>query len=211
MPPHATLCPPQKTLQDIFPAGNHQGVATSALSGRALTDPLAIDWSAALADHESWLRRVLYARLRRADEVDEVMQEVALAAVRQSSPLANAAKLAPWLYRLAVRQALMFRRRQGRRRRLEARYGATVPREGPGDPLDWLLAAERRQMVRRALQELPARDMEVLLLKHAENWSYRQIADNLGVSVSAVEARLFRARRRLRQRLTTMQPREVPT
>ncbi len=35
------------------------------------------------------------------------MQEVALAAVRQAAPLADAEKVAPWLYRLAVRQALL--------------------------------------------------------------------------------------------------------
>jgi len=40
-----------------------------------------------------------------------------------------------------------------------------------------------------------------LLLKYTENWSYQQIAAHLGISHSAVEARLHRARRKLRAEL----------
>ena len=48
---------------------------------------------------------------------------------------------------------------------------------------------------------LDDRDAELLLLKYTEDWSYRQIAANLGVSESAVEARLHRARQKLRSAL----------
>ena len=44
----------------------------------------AIDWQAALTQHERWLRTVVLARLREPQAVDEVMQEVALAAVKQA-------------------------------------------------------------------------------------------------------------------------------
>jgi RNA polymerase sigma factor (sigma-70 family) len=166
---------------------------------------LAIDWQAALETHHRWLRTVVYARLREPEAVEEVMQEVALAAVRQASPLADPAKVAPWLYRLAVRQALLFRRKCGRRRRLTTQYAERLPaaqRDGsPPNPLDWLLLAERRQVVRDALRRLAARDAEILLLKYSEGWSYHQIAAHLGVSHSAVETRLHRARNRLRDEL----------
>jgi RNA polymerase sigma-70 factor (ECF subfamily) len=73
------------------------------------------------------------------------------------------------------------------------------------EPLAWLLAQERQQMLRRALTELAARDAEILLLKYTENWNYHQIATHMGVSHSAVETRLHRARQRLRERLATYQ------
>ena len=69
------------------------------------------------------------------------------------------------------------------------------------NPLDWLLLAERRQVVRDALERLATRDAEILLLKYSEGWSYHQIAAHLGVSHSAVETRLHRARNRLRHEL----------
>ncbi len=167
-----------------------------------------VDWGSALAEHDRWLRTVVAARLREPQAVADVMQEVALAAVRQSAPLADAAKVAPWLYRLAVRQVLLYRRRIGRRRKLARRYSERIPEtnfdERDSDPLAWLLADERRRLIRQALATLRDRDAEILLLKYTEHWSYRDIARHLGVSHSAVEARLHRARQRLRSRLAAL-------
>ena len=178
-----------------------------------MQSPLELDWSAILAQHDRWLRTVVYLRLRDRDAVDDVMQEVALAAVRQSAPIADAAKVAPWLYRLAVRQVLLYRRKMGRRRKMLDRYVNRLPSGedayGETDPLHWLLARERRGMIRQALENLAERDAEILLLKYTENWSYYQIANHLGVSHSAVEARLHRARQKLRDALGVAQVIEV--
>ena len=163
-----------------------------------------IDWSAALAEHGQWLRTVIRARLGESQGVDEVMQEVSLAAVSQRAPISDPTRLGSWLYRLAVRQALLYRRSLGRRRKLVDRYCRSVPAVGQGsalDPLAWLVADERDQLVRQAVDELPPKDRELLLLKYTEDWSCRQIAERLGLSESAVEARLHRARARLRSRL----------
>jgi len=174
----------------------------SAAEGRA--EPLRfreVDWRRALAEHDRWLRTVVLARLGEVQAVDEVMQEVALAAVAQRAPLDDPGKVAPWLYRLAVLQSLLYRRKKGRGRKLVDRYAERVrPNDADerSDPLAWLLADERRRLVREGLAELPARDAEILLLKYSENWSYREIAARLGIGESAVEARLHRARAKLR-------------
>jgi RNA polymerase sigma-70 factor (ECF subfamily) len=113
---------------------------------------------------------------------------------------------------LAVQQSLLYRQKLGRARKLNDRYAADVrPGKGqpPGDPLDWLLTAERRQMVRAALQTLPETDAEILLLKYTEGWSYHQIAAHLDLSHSAVEAKLHRARQKLRGALASMKVTEA--
>jgi RNA polymerase sigma-70 factor (ECF subfamily) len=170
--------------------------------------PPSIDWSALLARHDRWLRTAVFARLRELDGVDEVMQAVAVAAVEQRAPLVDLNKAAPWLYRLAVWQTLLYRRRAGRQRKLAGTYGQQLQthdaaRSAP-DPLAWLLAEERQALVRRALERLHRRDAEILLLKYTEDWSYRDLAAHLGIGESAVEARLHRARARLRNELTAM-------
>ena len=63
--------------------------------------PRTIDWGACLAAHEHWLRKVIYARTGEQQAVDEVFQQVALAAVEQRSPLAEADKAPAWLHRLS--------------------------------------------------------------------------------------------------------------
>jgi RNA polymerase sigma-70 factor (ECF subfamily) len=166
-----------------------------------------------LAEHDRWLRAVVLARIGERQAVDEVMQELALAVVAGRASILDPDKLAPWLYRLAVRQSMLYRRRQGRQRKLATRYAEQLrPREEDaraGDPLDWLLTEERRQIVRFALARLARGDAEVLLLKYTEDWSYRELARRLGVSESAVEARLHRARRRLRAELAQLNVIEV--
>jgi RNA polymerase sigma factor (sigma-70 family) len=189
---------------------------TDSIARRGIASgPPALDWQALLAEHDRWLRTIVYARVGEAQAVDEVMQEVALAAVRQKAPLADPTKVAPWLYRLAVRQSLLYRRKQGRRRKLVDGYARQAPTSGAdvqqSDPLAWLLADERRKLVRLALARLPKRDAEILLLKYGEDWSYLEIAERMGVSSSAIQARLHRARNRLREELTALEVVETQT
>ena len=166
-----------------------------------------IDWGAALTQHDRWLRCVVLARLGERQGVDEVMQEVGLAAVRQKAPINDPTKVAPWLYRIAVTQSLLYRRGMGRKRKLVERYADRVrPTEADGgDALEWLLNDERRKMVRTALKKLPPRDAEILLLKYVEDSSYQEIATRLDISHSAVETRLHRARAKLRAALVELQ------
>jgi RNA polymerase sigma factor (sigma-70 family) len=55
-----------------------------------------------------------------------------------------------------------------------------------------LLSQERQAAVRRALDQLPERDRRLLILRH-EGFSYREIAEALGVAGSSVGTLLARA------------------
>lgn len=181
-------------------------IGTSA-GNRKGNDRSEIDWPAVLDQNGRWLRLVVHSRLKEAEATDEVMQNLALAVVRQRAPLRDPARLSAWLYRLAVRQVLLYRRSLGRSRRTLDRFvrqlhPKTHENGHDPDPLGWLIRRERGQMVRDIVERLPPRDSEILLLKYVENWTSRELADRLGVTTSAVEARLHRARRRLRDELT---------
>jgi RNA polymerase sigma-70 factor (ECF subfamily) len=166
-----------------------------------------LDWGAVLGAHEAWLRKVILARTGEAQAVDEVFQRVALAAVEQAAPLVDPAKAAPWLHRLAVVQSARFRRKMGRERRALRTAMQHGPHLGNGyvdDALAWLVALERDERTRQALARLAGGQAEILMLKYGERWSYRQIAERLGISEKAVDARLTRARDRLRQELIAL-------
>jgi RNA polymerase sigma-70 factor (ECF subfamily) len=169
-----------------------------------------IDWPAELDRHGRWLRTVALARVGEAAAADDVLQEVAMTALEKGNQLRDPGRVAGWLYRLVVVAALQYRRRQGRRKKLLDRYATRQPSvDGVAhepDPLGWLLADERKTMVRQSLGKLPPRDAEIMLLKYSEDWSYQQLAEHLGLSVSAVEARLHRARQKMRQVLSKMDP-----
>jgi RNA polymerase sigma-70 factor (ECF subfamily) len=195
----------RETMQDQLACGNYLSSMAEMMlvHDTKQSAGLRIDWAAKLAEHDRWLRTIVLARLGERQAVDEVMQKVALAAVAQRAPLSDLARVGAWLYRLAVRQALLYRRRHGRQRKLIRAFavtqaGSRIPSHSP-EPLNLLLRDERRTLVREAMERLPRRDREILLLKYTEDWSYRELALHLGASESAVEARLHRARQRLRQ------------
>jgi RNA polymerase sigma-70 factor (ECF subfamily) len=153
---------------------------------------------------------VILARSGDVSAVEEIYQEISLAAVKQEAVVPEA-KVAPWLYRLAVRQSLLHRRRLGRQRRLRNGFARERPAEADetADPLAWLISDERRQLIRRAIGRLNSKDAELLLLKYTEDWSYHELAAHLGISHSAVETRLHRARQRLRAELIAAEVLEV--
>jgi len=161
-----------------------------------------IDWASVLAEHQRWLRTVIRCRVEDEHAVDDVMQEVALATLKQNSRPTDPHRVAPWLYRVAVRQAISHRRRRQRHRRAidaaarEGQYEETID-----DPREWVLNEEVRETVSMALAQLGSQDRQILLLKYTEKWGYRQLAEHLGVGLNAVEYRLLRAKKRLRMQL----------
>lgn len=162
----------------------------------------AIDWGSKLAEHETWVRQVIAARTGESRAVDEVWQQVALAAVEQRWPLTDPSKVAPWLHRLAVIAAARYCRQAGRRRQAEKLASLHSANGSPAaDPLALLMRRERLTLTREAMARLAPRDAEMLQLKYGERWSYRQLAEHLGITEKAVDCRLLRARARLRAEL----------
>ena len=72
-----------------------------------------------------------------------------------------------------------------------------------------LSQGRRRQLLEEALNRLPAKFREVLVLFEIERWSYKAIAAALNVRLGTVMSRLNRARRRLQQELTQVRDREI--
>lgn len=173
-----------------------------------------IDWDAEYRRHARWLRTVVASRLQEPAAVEDVMQQIALAVVREDRRPVDANRIGGWLYRVAIKQCMQYRRTAGRRRRLL--HTLTLTRTVAGDdvrpdPLDWLLHEERVESVRTALGRLSDLDRQLLVLKYTEDWSCRQLAEHLGVNVKAVEYRLQLARERLRRAVVQQQVVDVPS
>ncbi|HZR05815.1 MAG TPA: sigma-70 family RNA polymerase sigma factor [Candidatus Udaeobacter sp.] len=71
------------------------------------------------------------------------------------------------------------------------------------NPAMILERAEDADLLRNAIDRLPAEFREILTLRHQEDLSYKEIGDILKIPTGTVMSRLARARARLREYLTT--------
>jgi len=73
-------------------------------------------------------------------------------------------------------------------------------RQAP-NPETALLPAERSELVKKSLAQLPAEYREILILREMEQLSYREIADIAGIPLGTVMSRISRARQQLQRTL----------
>jgi RNA polymerase sigma-70 factor (ECF subfamily) len=166
----------------------------------------AINWASVLTEHRSWLETVIRARLSDRHASDDVLQEVAVAVLRQTNRPTERSSIAPWLYRIAIRKIVNYRRHHGRQKTLLHNFASQSPPTETPDVdcrvgLAWLVHAEQSELLSRAIQRLPDSDREILMLKYNHQWTYSEIANRLGVSIKTIEYRLLKAKQTLRREL----------
>lgn len=136
-------------------------------------------------------------------EAEEIVQE-AFTRLWLKAPdwRPGGAQVSTWLHRVIVNLCLD-RKRRPRSEALES--AAEI--EDPALRSDaLLLAGERRQLVRRAVDALPERQRAALMLCHFEEMSNIEAAAILEIGIGALESLLVRARRALRERLHEFSP-----
>ncbi|MDP6718786.1 MAG: RNA polymerase sigma factor [Pirellulaceae bacterium] len=168
-----------------------------------------IDWSAELEKNRGWMYDVARARVEDSHAVDDVMQDVSLAVIRQNGHPVDRRKVRSWLYQIVVRRTADHMRRKYGHRKLVEGY-ASEQGDGHDDPAakpgaDWVMAKEQTASLKIALSRLPDDEREMMTLKYTDNWSYRRLAERFGVSERVIEYRLVRAKQQLRTELRFLQ------
>lgn len=160
-----------------------------------------MDTTCVLLEHRQWLWSVVYARVGDQSATEDVLQEVSLAALLNDKRGYQIREIKAWLYQVAIRQALLFRRSQARQRGKIRKFADSGLVDTTSVTVDGIVASEETELVRSALAELSARDRQVLLLKYQDNLSCKEIAAVCRVTESTIQSRLLRARRRMRSSL----------
>lgn len=131
----------------------------------------------------------------RADDAEDVVQATFIKAHRSLRSCRNPDRVGAWLFRIGTNACKDF---------LKSRRRSTVPLdEVPGiqaedsDPERAVLLGSVGDEIERALRSLPDEQREAFLMKHVEGWSYTDMAECLGVSISALKMRVHRAREEL--------------
>ncbi len=145
----------------------------------------------------------------REDALD-LSQEAFLKVYRARASYRESDPFLPWFHRILRNTCISFLRKHKRVRShsLDAAWNGADE-----DPIAWQIAEDLPPIesalateelglaVRHALAQLSIIDREILVLRHFEDLSYKEIAHLLELKEGTVMSRLFHARRRLRDQL----------
>jgi RNA polymerase sigma-70 factor (ECF subfamily) len=145
------------------------------------------------------IRRYCLRRLHSPEEADDATQVVYLTAYRCLAEGIEPRAEGAWLFKIAENVVLQRRRALARRARVE--YAVDVDRIANAVVAPPTETTPELDGVREALATMPESQRQAIILREWYGLSYREVANELGVSSTAVEALIFRARRGLVRRL----------
>jgi RNA polymerase sigma factor (sigma-70 family) len=138
---------------------------------------------------------VAYKILRDQRLAEEATQQAFLNAWRAAHTFDTRRDLAPWLAAIGRRAAIDVYRRE------TVRAADPLDTVSPGNSAlsvePATAALHDAWEIRRAVQELPEDEREVIRMQHFEELTHREIADRLGIALGTVKSRSFRAHKRL--------------
>jgi len=169
-----------------------------ASGGRALLERAKAGDLEAFAEFvrmfERRVRTVLYRLLDDARDVDEAVQDTFVQAWLNLERFRGDAAPYTWLYRIAVNEALMRRRRK------------TLPTSELQETIvagggDAFAAADARTFLIDRLRALPVEYRAAIVLRDLEGLSNEEVAQTLDISLAAAKSRIHRGRMQLRDEL----------
>jgi RNA polymerase sigma-70 factor (ECF subfamily) len=143
---------------------------------------------------ERRIRIVLYRLLDDSRDVDEAVQDTFVQAWRHLEDFRGDAAPSTWLYRIAVNEALM------RRRRKTLPTSELQETTVAGDE-DAYTAADARAFLIERLRALPIEYRAAVVLRDLEGLSNEEVARVLEISLAAAKSRIHRGRMQLREEL----------
>jgi len=162
--------------------------------------------------HADRLFHYLLRLLQNETEASELAHETFVRVYQNRARYKPNARFSTWLYTIATNLARDLKRSRARHPQVSIdaphpetgnAYAEILPEQSAG-PADRLQTNEQAEAVRRAVLALPEDLREPLILSEYEDRSHAEIGAILGCSAKAVEMRLYRARKELREALKSL-------
>ena len=197
---------------DLLRPEREGGVLRGDGEGRVLRpEPAGVELRLPLETEAVWhefhdrVRGYVRRRVRGGDEVDDIVQKVFLEIHRGLPRLRRRERVGAWLFRAAHNAVVDHYRSPARRREVTsggttdletAVVGASVPEDVDGS--DATVAA---RCLLPIVEKLPATDRDAIERIELRGITQKQAAEEAGISLTAMKARVQRARRRLKAAL----------
>ena len=135
---------------------------------------------------------------------EDLVQETYMKALRGFSSFQQGTNFRAWIYKILRNTFLTTQAglKASASVSLDSEEEKIVEPAVADTPESVLLARVEQEMIQQALEQLPLKFREIILLCDSEEMSYQEIADTLSVPIGTVMSRLSRARKTMRELLT---------
>jgi len=155
------------------------------------------------------LYKKIFSITKNHEDAEDILQETLMRAYLALASFEGRSQLLTWLTRIAINTSLMALRKRHVRHEVHLEsmtlVGDEIPelhvRDTSPNPEESCLLDERSRRTSRAIAELKPSLRTVLQIQMSQECSLKEIAGSLDVSIATVKARLYRARRRIANRL----------
>ncbi len=140
------------------------------------------------------------------EESRDLAQETFLRVYRYRERFRGESSPVTWLFQIATNLYKNTLRSQAAQKRdaeeIPLDSTDTMDPESEENALELMLSGERSRLLREALEELPPQMKKAVMLRVTSDMKYREIAEEMKVSIETVKAHLYQARQHLRDRLS---------
>lgn len=153
---------------------------------------------------------IVFAIVRDANDANEVLQEVFMHVYCCVDRFDRRSSFSTWLYRIATNMSISFLRRSARHRSAVSidasdmesiESSVMLAPHFRTDPFRVMQCNEMSVRIQKALGDLSAGHLSIILMREVEGMSYDEIVLATGLPKGTVMSRLFHARRRLQRDL----------
>ena len=149
------------------------------------------------AENRRWIASVILAHKPAWEELDDLLQEVAMTLVRKGHTIRSEDCVRSWLRTVAINAARGAARSGNRRPTVSTEDRALPPAQSLADQE----IIEETDRTLECLSDLPESYREPLMMRALQGMSSRSIAEVMNISEATVDTRVARARRMLRSML----------
>lgn len=158
---------------------------------------------ALIEPHSGLIYSVAFGILKDHEQSQDIMHEVFIRAFKSINNLRNAKRITPWLYTMTKNVCYDLIRKNVRADLKKSDVIYAQPKVVPIHEV--LIKEEELKLLQTALNSLPEPFRIIIGMKYMNQYSCKEIAGALDISVEAVKSRLFEARKLLAKRMDEVQ------
>lgn len=160
-----------------------------------------------ISKYQKPVNTICYRFLLDQNEAEDIAQEVFVEVFLSVHKFRGESKISTWIYRIATSKSLDELRKRKRKKRLSS-FGKLIGLDkvsafiaDTNKPDDALIETENLKQLQANLDALPVNQRIALTLSKIENYSSEEVGEVMGISATAVDSLVYRAKQNLKSRI----------